>query len=224
MTNKNKSSEQPTFATFPPVAEAPVPYPMMQEKFEVRYGQSFTDKEWRNETSVWAAAWKCATEYALSQAQTAQAVPLAKVVDSRDGTTVNWICSHNNMPKIGSTLYAAPPIVATVPSEPIQVYLIDTKKGYMIEGFVPYNTSLKLGFNTLYAVPPTQAIAGEAWQPIETAPADGSHIQLYAPELQFVGYYAVAGWCCIAPGCSLAPREPTHWKPLDAAPSQGAKQ
>lgn len=36
------------------------PYPGMIEAFELHYGQSFTDKDWRAETSVWAAAWKSA--------------------------------------------------------------------------------------------------------------------------------------------------------------------
>jgi len=29
----------------------------MIEAFEAHYGQTFTDKDWRNETSIWAAAW-----------------------------------------------------------------------------------------------------------------------------------------------------------------------
>jgi hypothetical protein len=33
------------------------PYPGMIQAFEAHYGQSFTDKDWRNETGIWAAAW-----------------------------------------------------------------------------------------------------------------------------------------------------------------------
>lgn len=33
------------------------PYPGMIEAFEAHYGQAFTDKAWRNETGIWAAAW-----------------------------------------------------------------------------------------------------------------------------------------------------------------------
>jgi hypothetical protein len=29
----------------------------MIQAFEAHYGQSFTDKDWRNETGIWAAAW-----------------------------------------------------------------------------------------------------------------------------------------------------------------------
>ena len=36
------------------------PYPGMIGAFERYYGQSFADKDWRNEASVWAAAWKAA--------------------------------------------------------------------------------------------------------------------------------------------------------------------
>lgn len=36
------------------------PYYGMREAFEAHYGQSWTDKDWRNEASTWAAAWKAA--------------------------------------------------------------------------------------------------------------------------------------------------------------------
>ena len=40
------------------------PYPGMIEAFESHYGQNFTDKDWRNETGIWAAAWGYATRQA----------------------------------------------------------------------------------------------------------------------------------------------------------------
>ncbi len=40
-----------------------VPYPGMQEAFEAHYGQSFTDRAWRVQASVWAAAWKASKLY-----------------------------------------------------------------------------------------------------------------------------------------------------------------
>ena len=40
------------------------PYPGMIASFEIHYGQSFRDKEWRTEASCWAAAWHKATELA----------------------------------------------------------------------------------------------------------------------------------------------------------------
>lgn len=41
------------------VGEGPnAPYPGMIAAFEQYYGQSFKDKDWRTEASVWAAAWK----------------------------------------------------------------------------------------------------------------------------------------------------------------------
>lgn len=36
------------------------PLPGMIAAFEIRYGQSWTNKDWRNETSTWAAAWAAA--------------------------------------------------------------------------------------------------------------------------------------------------------------------
>lgn len=46
------------------------PYPGMIEAFEAHYGQSFTDKDWRNETGIWAAAWG----YAVRQSATSSPV------------------------------------------------------------------------------------------------------------------------------------------------------
>lgn len=37
------------------------PYPGMIAAFEIHYGQSFRDKEWRTEAACWAAAWSKAT-------------------------------------------------------------------------------------------------------------------------------------------------------------------
>ncbi len=36
------------------------PYPGMAKAFEVHYGVSWTDRDWRNEQSTWAAAWRMA--------------------------------------------------------------------------------------------------------------------------------------------------------------------
>lgn len=52
------------------------------------------------------------------------------------------------------------------------------------------------------------------WMPIETAPRDGSHVLLWRPYIQFVGYWANAGWCHNAPGLPVMDPAPTHWMPL----------
>ena len=39
------------------------PYPGMSEAFEKHFSQSFTDREWRAESGVWAAAWKAAKNH-----------------------------------------------------------------------------------------------------------------------------------------------------------------
>lgn len=36
------------------------PYPGMAAAFEAHTGQSWTDPDWRQETAMWAAAWKAA--------------------------------------------------------------------------------------------------------------------------------------------------------------------
>ena len=40
------------------------PYPGMIEAFEKHYGQSWVDREWRDEARTWAAAWKAAIRHA----------------------------------------------------------------------------------------------------------------------------------------------------------------
>ena len=53
------------------------PYPGMIEAFESHYGQRFTDKDWREETGVWAAAWKAAKAHGEEAPQQAEVVPVA---------------------------------------------------------------------------------------------------------------------------------------------------
>ena len=48
------------------------PYPGMSEAFEKHFSQSFTAREWRAESGVWAAAWKAAKNHG---AQPAPSVP-----------------------------------------------------------------------------------------------------------------------------------------------------
>jgi len=58
------------------------------------------------------------------------------------------------------------------------------------------------------------------WQLIDTAPTDGSHILVYRPKIQFVGYYGgeKSGWIINAPGLPAMWPPPTHWMPLDNGP------
>ena len=51
------------------------PYPGMSEAFERHFSQSFTAREWRAESGVWAAAWKAAKNHG---AQPAPSMPEAK--------------------------------------------------------------------------------------------------------------------------------------------------
>lgn len=58
------------------------------------------------------------------------------------------------------------------------------------------------------------------WQPIETAPKDGTEILTY----RGAGLMAVAafvdGYWCIADGCDIT--SVTHWMPLPDPPKAGA--
>lgn len=55
------------------------PYPGMSEAFEKHFSQSFTDREWRAESGVWAAAWKAAKNHG------AQAQPAPSFADAYQG-------------------------------------------------------------------------------------------------------------------------------------------
>jgi hypothetical protein len=55
------------------------------------------------------------------------------------------------------------------------------------------------------------------WLPIETAPKDGFHIQLYKPDIQFTGFYTAHGWVANAPELPFLDGL-THWRPLFAPP------
>ena len=46
------------------------PYPGMIAAFESHHGQSFADKDWRDEASVWAAAWKASKAHSAAQEPT----------------------------------------------------------------------------------------------------------------------------------------------------------
>ena len=61
----------------------------------------------------------------------------------------------------------------------------------------------------------------DEWQPIDTAPKDGTHIMLYQPGNQFIGFYGgnSSGWRINAPGLPAAYPLPTNWKPLSQNPT-----
>lgn len=57
------------------------------------------------------------------------------------------------------------------------------------------------------------------WKPIETAPKDGTHVLLFRPEINFVGYWSGTRRAWIASTHSYpAGPAPTHWMPLPPDP------
>lgn len=95
------------------------PYPGMISAFERYYAQSFTDKDWRREASVWAAAWKQAM---LAAAPTTQAAPpqeaqepVAYAIFAENGNIRLWATEPQHVKRIAAEqglslvkLYAAP--------------------------------------------------------------------------------------------------------------------
>lgn len=65
------------------------------------------------------------------------------------------------------------------------------------------------------------AAPGVGWQPIETAPRDGTHILCWLPGYSAceILYASAEGWC-MANGYYLkGTADPTHWQPLPAPPA-----
>lgn len=60
------------------------------------------------------------------------------------------------------------------------------------------------------------------WQPIETAPRDGTAVLLYSPHLVVSGRFADEGrgtkWYGDYGGPLSGPLAPTHWQPKPGAP------
>jgi hypothetical protein len=59
-----------------------------------------------------------------------------------------------------------------------------------------------------------------AWQPISTAPKDGTTVQLWDGHYQHTGFYdhSLPGWCALADYVEFVPL-PTHWMPLPEPPA-----
>lgn len=75
-------------------------------------------------------------------------------------------------------------------------------------------------------IPPGGLVAGNFWQPIETAPMDGTEIILFYPHMSdglvTAGYFHVAQddyeshWYADLVNGGASP--PTHWRPLPEPP------
>src|SRR5262245_53861407 len=60
------------------------------------------------------------------------------------------------------------------------------------------------------------------WQPIETAPKDGTALLIFDGRNRFIGYFARrhggASNCWVARGVGILTRIPSYWMPLPAPP------
>lgn len=77
-------------------------------------------------------------------------------------------------------------------------------------------SDLELAFISLHAIEARHAATAVAWQPIETAPRDGTRILIYSPRIgiesgEWHQRMHPRGW---AAGSTDRPRAPTHWMPL----------
>lgn len=71
------------------------------------------------------------------------------------------------------------------------------------------------------AAPPAPVLPLSAWQPIETAPKDGSHILLFCQDSSVKiggGYWFAKKNCWVHGGYMRRLSDPTHWQPLPATP------
>lgn len=74
------------------------PYPGMIEAFEAHYGQSFTDRDWRNESSIWAAAWKAVKAHQPPQPQQPAVEHAGKVFHAKFNIGEHVWLMKNNKP------------------------------------------------------------------------------------------------------------------------------
>jgi hypothetical protein len=64
----------------------------------------------------------------------------------------------------------------------------------------------------------------QGWQPIESAPRDGGHIDVWANGLRYAdAYWDGEGFAVLdSTGYGVEVEHPTHWMPLPASPIAGA--
>ena len=61
-------------------------------------------------------------------------------------------------------------------------------------------------------------VQGQAWQPIATAPTDGTELLVIRGREQWISAFEDGAWAWPSDWRRL---EPTHWQPLPAAPASG---
>ncbi len=82
-------------------------------------------------------------------------------------------------------------------------------------------TQCTCGLDALLAGEASPSLPSRAWQPMETAPKDGTPILVYVlGGAQYVVWWQMGDWVFFEKrGGQYSVAEPTHWMPLPAAPS-----
>ena len=133
---------------------------------------------------------------------------------------------------LGTKLYAAPPapsvaeeIADAVLSWMVRYDLLDAGNEYRAADVVAVLDDFKPSYHAALSAQ-VQGVAG--WQPIETAPKDGSEILALwkRSQIQSNGYGVVwfedGSWREFDYECLVS--DPTHWMPLPSPPAAPAKQ
>jgi hypothetical protein len=60
--------------------------------------------------------------------------------------------------------------------------------------------------------------ASSGWQPIETAPKDGTEVLIWPREITGTAIYSHGEW--VDPNEEYAESHPTHWMPMPAGPTE----
>lgn len=183
------------------IGEDKSPYPGMIQAFERHYGQSFKDKAWRNEASVWAQAWSAATRTTNPQASE----PAPK------GLFIDMIAEHG--PEVVAEMAS---IGEPAPSKPKFVVVGDSitheVDGEWVHEVTRYDDAGKVISKTSEPLAPSTA--GERkpvfyWRPLKN------------------GMYEGPVWADSVGGKMMRDEKPDEWMPLygeSTQPAQGERE
>jgi hypothetical protein len=148
------------------------------------------------------------------------------LLDENQMKYIDWNAGHwTHILSAGDSLFTAPPDYydearQSSQSEPVgEIYEMNGRATVDL-----WNTDLEAG-TKLYAAP-QQAIPS-GWMPIETAPKDGTEIDVWCFDSENEGYRVTNAWYCNAlnkwrsygDGEMVWANMPSYWMPLPASPT-----